>query len=152
MPEVERIIKHRRKFFEVLQLPETATKKEIREKYKRIAVRIHPDRNKHPKAEEAFTVLNKAYEEALKGRTEEIPQRERAFYRSYNPQEEFVREVFSMRFNGAHGMHTINIEDLLKAFHGRTSQRQRPAASPLSEDKVLFYVVIFVFIWLLLLR
>ncbi|KAH0788266.1 dnaJ subfamily B member 14 [Histomonas meleagridis] len=59
--ECERILRART-HYEVLQLEKTCTTEEVRRSYKRIALKVHPDRNKHPKATEAFQKISIAYE------------------------------------------------------------------------------------------
>lgn len=51
-----------KKYFQILGLPETASQDEIKKKYRKLAMRIHPDRNPSPKAKEDFLQLTDAYE------------------------------------------------------------------------------------------
>ena len=51
-----------KKYFQILGLPETASQDEIKKKYRKLAMRIHPDRNPSPKAKEEFLQLTDAYE------------------------------------------------------------------------------------------
>lgn len=51
-----------KKYFQILGLPETASQDEIKKKYRKLAMRIHPDRNPSPKAKEDFLKLTDAYE------------------------------------------------------------------------------------------
>ena len=46
---------------QVLQLkPEAATGEELNAAYRRISLSVHPDKCKHPRAEEAFEICKKA--------------------------------------------------------------------------------------------
>lgn len=51
-----------KKYFQILGLPETASQDEIKRQYRKLAMRIHPDRNPSPKAKEEFLQLTDAYE------------------------------------------------------------------------------------------
>eukprot|EP00921_Rhytidocystis_pertsovi_P001003 GHVQ01001704.1.p1 GENE.GHVQ01001704.1~~GHVQ01001704.1.p1 ORF type:complete len:484 (+),score=214.64 GHVQ01001704.1:212-1453(+) len=49
--------------YEALQIGHDAGEDEIKRQYKKISLLIHPDKCKHPMAQEAFQVVTKAYEE-----------------------------------------------------------------------------------------
>ncbi|XP_053868258.1 dnaJ homolog subfamily C member 14 [Malaclemys terrapin pileata] len=48
--------------FQVLGLEVTASDTELKKAYRQLAVLVHPDKNKHPRAEEAFKVLRAAWD------------------------------------------------------------------------------------------
>jgi molecular chaperone DnaJ len=54
----------KREYYEVLGVPEDATKDEVKAVYRRLALRYHPDRNKNPAAQEKFKEISQAYAEA----------------------------------------------------------------------------------------
>ncbi len=50
------------KYYEVFGLTETATKSEVKRKYRKLAMKFHPDRNSDPKAHQLFLDLTEAYQ------------------------------------------------------------------------------------------
>ncbi len=48
-------------FYDVLGVAKTASSETIKEAYRRLAIRYHPDRNKSPDAEEKFKEVSQAY-------------------------------------------------------------------------------------------
>lgn len=48
-------------YYEVLGISKTATKDEIKDVYRKLAMKYHPDRNKAPEAEEKFKGISEAY-------------------------------------------------------------------------------------------
>ncbi|MEW5989222.1 MAG: molecular chaperone DnaJ [Chloroflexota bacterium] len=52
----------KRDYYEVLDVPRTASKDDLKKAYRRLARRYHPDVNKQVGAEEAFKEINEAYE------------------------------------------------------------------------------------------
>jgi molecular chaperone DnaJ len=51
----------KRDYYEVLGVPRTASKDEIKDAYRKLAMQYHPDRNKAPEAEERFKEISEAY-------------------------------------------------------------------------------------------
>lgn len=52
---------NKRDYYEVLGVPKTASKDEIKDAYRKLALQYHPDRNKAPEAEEKFKEISEAY-------------------------------------------------------------------------------------------
>lgn len=52
---------NKRDYYEVLGIPRTATKDEIKSAYRKLALQYHPDRNKSPDAEEKFKEISESY-------------------------------------------------------------------------------------------
>src|SRR5208283_3478243 len=51
----------KRDYYEVLGVPRNATKDEVKNAYRKMAMQYHPDRNKSPEAEERFKEISEAY-------------------------------------------------------------------------------------------
>ncbi len=51
----------KRDYYEVLGVPKNATKEDIKNAYRRLALQYHPDRNKSKDADEKFKEINEAY-------------------------------------------------------------------------------------------
>lgn len=48
-------------YYTVLDIPKTATDDEIKKAYRRLALKVHPDKNRAPGAPEAFKKVGQAY-------------------------------------------------------------------------------------------
>jgi molecular chaperone DnaJ len=51
----------KRDYYDVLGVPRNATKDDIKNEYRKLALKYHPDRNKSPDAEEKFKEISEAY-------------------------------------------------------------------------------------------
>jgi len=51
----------KRDYYEVLDVPRTASQDQIKDAYRKLAMQYHPDRNKAPGAEERFKEISEAY-------------------------------------------------------------------------------------------
>ncbi|UJR08951.1 hypothetical protein I4U23_013203 [Adineta vaga] len=49
-------------YYEILGVKKDATEKEIKRKFRQLALKYHPDKNKDPKAEETFRSIAEAYD------------------------------------------------------------------------------------------
>jgi molecular chaperone DnaJ len=52
---------NKRDYYEVLEIQKNASKDEIKNSYRKLALKFHPDRNKSPGAEEKFKEISEAY-------------------------------------------------------------------------------------------
>lgn len=57
--------------FQVLQLKHDATEEEIKKRYRRLSLLIHPDKFKHEKAQDAFNVLLNAFNDIQQAESKE---------------------------------------------------------------------------------
>lgn len=59
---LEVLAKDKHQFYEILQVERTANDNEVKKSYRKLAIRLHPDKNPHPRASEAFKLINRAFE------------------------------------------------------------------------------------------
>lgn len=60
---VLRVLSHKpHQFYEILSVTKTSSDGEIKKSYRKLAIKLHPDKNPHPRAAEAFKHVNKAWE------------------------------------------------------------------------------------------
>src|SRR5215210_7429019 len=52
---------NKRDYYEILEIQKNASKDEIKNTYRKLALKYHPDRNKSPGAEEKFKEISEAY-------------------------------------------------------------------------------------------
>ncbi|OBA17949.1 DUF1977-domain-containing protein [Metschnikowia bicuspidata var. bicuspidata NRRL YB-4993] len=48
-------------YYEILECEKSASDSTIKKSYRKLAIKLHPDKNSHPRASEAFKYLNKAW-------------------------------------------------------------------------------------------
>lgn len=48
-------------YYEILQVEKSASDNDIKKSYRKLAIKLHPDKNPHPRASEAFKSVNKAW-------------------------------------------------------------------------------------------
>ncbi|ODV72504.1 type I HSP40 co-chaperone HLJ1, partial [Cyberlindnera jadinii NRRL Y-1542] len=49
-------------YYKILDVEQSASEGEIKKAYRKISLKVHPDKNAHPKADESFKRVNKAFE------------------------------------------------------------------------------------------
>ena len=52
--QIAQQIKLKTNFYDVLGIDKTATEDDIKKAYRKLALRVHPDKNRAPEAQEAF--------------------------------------------------------------------------------------------------
>ena len=60
--EVVRRIRRTKDYYEILGLVKTCSEGEVRKAYRKISLKVHPDKNSAPGAEEAFKAVSKAFQ------------------------------------------------------------------------------------------
>jgi molecular chaperone DnaJ len=110
-------------FYAVLGVPKGASKDQIKDAYRKLAMQFHPDRNKSPGAEEKFKEISEAY--AVLSDDEKRKQYDaygqEGFYQRYSPEDIFRGADFGDIFSG---MGFGGFDDLFSQFFGgRTRQR-----------------------------
>lgn len=58
---VTHVLNNKEDYYSILKITKTATEEEVKKAYKKLALRLHPDKNKHAKAEEAFKHVSAAH-------------------------------------------------------------------------------------------
>ncbi|KAK7292062.1 hypothetical protein RIF29_07725 [Crotalaria pallida] len=57
-----REIKRKRNYYDILGLEKSCTVEDVRKAYRKLSLKVHPDKNKAPGAEEAFKAVSKAFQ------------------------------------------------------------------------------------------
>ncbi|EFN84225.1 dnaJ homolog subfamily B member 12 isoform X2 [Harpegnathos saltator] len=116
MEHVERI-KKCKDYYEILGVTKEATDSDIKKAYKKLALQLHPDKNKAPGAAEAFKAIGNAV--AILTDPEKRKQ-----YDMYGPEEERMQNVQTQRQGHTHYNYTrgfeadITAEELFNMFFG----------------------------------
>jgi len=59
---VHQIKKHTRDYYKILGLEKDCTVEDVRKAYRKLSLKVHPDKNKAPGAEDAFKAVSKAFQ------------------------------------------------------------------------------------------
>lgn len=57
---VQYVLRNKNNYYKVLMIEQTATSDQVKVAYKKMALKCHPDKNKHPQAAEAFKLVGSA--------------------------------------------------------------------------------------------
>lgn len=59
---VETVLKHGDNYYKILGVEKTCSDSEIKKAYRKLSLKVHPDKNSHPKASESFKKVARAFE------------------------------------------------------------------------------------------
>lgn len=93
-----REIKRKKDYYEILGLEKNCTAEDVKKAYRKFSLKVHPDKNKAPGAEEAFKTVSKAFQ-CLSD------EESRKKYDVVGSEEE---AVYERRGGGGHGMRGFN--------------------------------------------
>ncbi|CAR25761.1 hypothetical protein ZYGR_0A03300 [Zygosaccharomyces rouxii] len=99
---LEVLSKDKHQFYEILKVERTANDNEIKKSYRKLAIRLHPDKNPHPRASEAFKLINRAFE--VLGDSEKRSLYDRL---GRDPDDRSVPSAASSAFNGDTGFENM---------------------------------------------
>ncbi|KAH3901172.1 type I HSP40 co-chaperone HLJ1 SCDLUD_002655 [Saccharomycodes ludwigii] len=58
-----KVLKHpKHDFYKILEVDKSANEVQIKKAYRKMAIKLHPDKNSHPRAAEAFKRINRSFE------------------------------------------------------------------------------------------
>jgi curved DNA-binding protein CbpA len=135
-------------YYDILDLPRDANEDAVKKAYKKIALKLHPDKNKAPGAEEAFKKVSKAVQcltdQEKKqvydryGDEERIPQSQRGHY-----QQDFMtpEDLFAAFFGGGAVFHSHH-GHARNHHSGHGQSEQVPRAHMLQMLPVIFLVLV----------
>lgn len=116
----------KRDYYEILGVSNKASKKEIKNTYRKLAMRYHPDRNKSPDAEEKFKEISEAY--AVLSDDEKRRQYDVlghvGFDQRYTAEDIFRGADFESIFRSSGFGFNVGLGDIFSTFFGRRGSRR----------------------------
>jgi len=117
----------KRDYYEILGVSRSASKVKIKDAYRKLALKYHPDRNKSPDAEDKFKEISEAY--AVLSDDNKRKQYDMlghaGFDQRYSPEDIFRGVDFESIFRDFGFGFGFDIEDLFSPFFGRRGFRRR---------------------------
>lgn len=179
-PEQEKVVKQvlsaKGDYYRVLAVERTSSDGDIKKAYRKLALKIHPDKNSHPSAPEAFKAASRAFEVLLDASKKRIYDQtgqdpdlrptgatsgfaRRTPFTAGNTQEfAFDEDIFNMFFGAQPGVNAFSFGPggfNFQAFDNRQRRRQRrPPQQPAQPETtwsriLLFLPMILVFVFML---
>lgn len=112
---VEHILRTKKNFYTLFQLPKTCTAQEVQAVYKKMALKCHPDKNKHPMSVEAFKILSSARD--VLTNPEIRKNYGRPSEQAFRPQEPFMRHRRGGGGGGAGRAYERGVDSFEDLFH-----------------------------------
>ena len=116
----EKIIKNNN-YYEILGVNKDTTNDDIKKSYKKLALKFHPDKNKSPKAEEAFKKIGTAYQTLTDPKKREL-------FDKYGSEEEYREKIYQER-QAQYEFEDFDAYDIFDMFFGNVDpevlRRQR---------------------------
>lgn len=112
MQLVQRILRTK-DYYELLEIPKSSKEDDVKKAYKKLALKLHPDKNRAPGAEEAFKKLSKVvqcltdeekrhiYDQY--GDEDRVPQQHRGHQQDFMTPEDLFAAFFGGHVNHGHG-------------------------------------------------
>jgi curved DNA-binding protein CbpA len=123
---VLKVLTHKpHQYYEILECTKTSNENEIKKSYRKLAIKLHPDKNPHPRSAEAFKVVNKAWEvlsdpskKNIYDQTGADPDSRSAQYEHANANSPFGRSTAFQGFQGFQGGAQPFDDDIFNIFFG----------------------------------
>jgi len=138
---VNKIMKNKNDYYKVLGLEKGASQAEIKKGYRKAALKLHPDKNTAPRADEAFKIVNKAFsvlqDDDKRAHYERYgaegpsisnrPSHHRGGYHHFDEDDMSAEDIFNMFFGGMPTGHRMRRNHHHRTFHfgGNHHQHQR---------------------------
>lgn len=148
--ELVKNIRNTKDFYDILGVPKTAMDDDIKRAYRKLALKLHPDKNQAKGADEAFKAVSKAFSCLSDGD-------QRAAYDRYGDQEGTglsghrragptgpgfggdgfdAEEIFNMFFNGGFGGGARQGANVFRHNFGGPPRPQQPGAQPQQSNPI----------------
>lgn len=124
-----KIMANKRDYYEILGVSRSTSKSQIKDSYRKLAMKYHPDRNKAPDAEEKFKEISEAY--AVLSDNEKRRQYDilghSGFDQRYTTEDIFRGVDFESIFRDSGFGFNVGFGDLFSTFFGRNRFKRRVA-------------------------
>lgn len=108
---VNRILTNKKDYYKVLGLEKDASPADVKKAYRKSALKLHPDKNTAPRADEAFKIVAKAFDVLT-------DDDKKAAYERYGAEGPQIQQSRGHSHNRAYYNDDINPEDIFNMFFG----------------------------------